>query len=60
MTTPLQPGFVKMLFEGLQQPVDQTKLYHCANCHRPDVKPEFIAVISHGEAYCKGCAKEII
>lgn len=56
----LQQSFMKMLFLGPQDPIDPTHLYNCANCFRPGLKPEFIAVISHGDAYCRGCVKEIV
>lgn len=56
----LQPYFVKALLEGPQDPIEQTKTYQCANCYRPELSPEFIAVVSHGEAYCRGCVKEIV
>lgn len=56
----LQPSFVKLLLSGPQEPISQMRLYQCANCYRPDLKPEFVAVVSHGEAYCRGCVKEIV
>lgn len=56
----LHPAFQKLLLENSQDPIDPTKLYQCAGCYRPCLKPEFIAVISHGEPYCRGCVKEII
>lgn len=55
----LQPSFIKGLFES-QEPIVSTKVYPCANCHRPVVPAAFIAVISHGEAYCKYCVKETV
>lgn len=56
----LQQSFIKGLLSGPQDPIDSLKTYLCANCYRPNLKPEFIAVISHGEAYCRGCVKEIV
>lgn len=56
----LQPAFVKMLFDGLQQPINPNQLHACSNCYRPDLKPEYIAVISNGDVFCRGCAKEIV
>lgn len=56
----LQPSFIKSLLRGPQDPMDPTKTYKCAGCYRPELKPEFIAVLSHGEAYCKGCVKETV
>lgn len=56
----LQQSFIKGLMEGPQDPVDQTKKYQCAGCYRPDLDPKFIALVSHGEAYCRGCLKQIL
>lgn len=56
----LQQSFIKMLLSGPQDPIELTKIYKCAHCYRPELKPEFIAVVSHGEAYCRGCVKEIV
>lgn len=51
----LSPAFIKTLRMGFQQPIDQAKTYKCQNCHRPNLKPEHVGAISHGEAYCKFC-----
>lgn len=56
----LHPSFMKVLLSGPQETIWPLKRYQCAGCYRPDLKAEFIAVISHGEAYCRGCVKEII
>jgi hypothetical protein len=56
----LQPSFIKMLLAAPQEPVEQAKTYQCAGCYRPEVKAEYIALLSHGEAYCRACVKEII
>lgn len=56
----LQPSFIKALIEGPQEPVEQIKIYQCAGCYRPNLEAQFIALISHGEAYCRSCIREII
>lgn len=56
MVKDLQPTFIKSLFDSAE-PIIATKVYRCENCNRPCVQAHFVAVISHGEAYCKACVK---
>lgn len=56
----LQPSFIKALVEGPQDVIDQAKKYQCASCYRTELDPKFVSLISHGEAYCRSCIREII
>jgi len=54
----MSPAFIKTLLQGPLDTISPYRTYKCQNCHRPDLKPEFVALISHGEVYCKVCMKE--
>lgn len=56
----LQQSFIRTLVNSPQDPIDPTKKYQCTNCYRAELDPKFVALISHGEAYCRGCIKEVI
>lgn len=52
----MKPDFKKTL-ETNKRENERPLADHCQLCYRRNLKPEQIAFVSHGEIYCKPCAK---
>jgi hypothetical protein len=48
--------FLNTLMKDFQKP-EEGKTYKCEACYRPNLKSDFVALVSRGEAYCNACIK---